>query len=267
MGPSGSSRTRASSSSTTSSSTWALRERWPIAESTPRGRACSPGFVDSHTHLVFAGDRAEEFTARMAGAPYDGGRDQGDDRGDPGHERPTNSTGWCVCGWTRRHRAGITTIEIKSGYGLNVADEARRLRRCTPHTTSRRSSALTCCRAEYVGRADDYVHLVCNDMLDASRPIARGSTSSARWGPSTPTSVGRCSTRAEPRGWGCGSTATSWDTARVSARRRDGVCLRRPLHLSDRRRHRRARRERHGRDVPARDRLLAPASHIPMHGA
>ncbi len=101
------------------------------------GRAVIPGFVDSHAHLVFAGDRAAEFAARMAGAPYTGGgirttvaatRAASDD------ELRTN-----VARLTREMlRQGSTTIEIKSGYGLDVPTEARSLRiarEFTPETT------------------------------------------------------------------------------------------------------------------------------------
>ena len=90
------------------------------------GACVLPGFVDSHTHLVFAGDRAEEFTARMSGQPYDGG----------GIRVTTEATRAASTALlhalvrqrlVEAHQAGTTTIEIKSGYGLNVADEARSL--------------------------------------------------------------------------------------------------------------------------------------------
>ena len=91
------------------------------------GRAVLPGFVDSHAHLVFAGDRGAEFAARMAGTPYDGGgiaisvaatRAAADDE-----------LRALVAARVAEMRAqGTTTVEIKSGYGLTVADEARALR-------------------------------------------------------------------------------------------------------------------------------------------
>ena len=95
-----------------------------------------PGFVDSHTHLVFAGDRADEFAARMAGAPYAAGginvtieatRAASDD------ELLAAATARLA----EAHRAGITTIEIKSGYGATVDDEAR-LARLAPVADRRR---------------------------------------------------------------------------------------------------------------------------------
>src|SRR5689334_8424013 len=91
------------------------------------GAAVLPGFVDSHAHLVFAGDRAAEFAARMAGEPYTGG----------GIRTTVAATRAATDDDLRRaagrlvaeaRRQGTTTIEIKSGYGLSVADESRSLR-------------------------------------------------------------------------------------------------------------------------------------------
>jgi imidazolonepropionase len=136
------------------------------------GRAGLPGFVDSHAHLVFAGDRSAEFAARMAGEPYTGGgirttvaatRAASDD-----------SLRANVARLVREAlRQGTTTIEIKSGYGLNVADEARSLRiagEFTPETTFLGAHVVP---APYAGREDEYVDLVCGEMLDAAAPYAR----------------------------------------------------------------------------------------------
>ena len=84
-----------------------------------------PGFVDSHTHLVFAGDRADEFAARMAGAPYAAGGINVDDRRHPRRVRRRAAARWPRPGVDEARRAGITTIEMKSGYGATVDDEAR----------------------------------------------------------------------------------------------------------------------------------------------
>ncbi len=135
-------------------------------------RCVVPGFVDSHTHLVFAGDRSEEFVARMAGRPYEAGGivvSVEATRAASDHElrRLTDARR------TEARHAGITTVEIKSGYGLDVVDEARCLeigRRLTQETTFLGAHVVP---PEFAGRADDYVHLVCNEMLAAAAPHSR----------------------------------------------------------------------------------------------
>jgi len=86
------------------------------------GRCVLPGFVDSHTHLVFAGDRAEEFSRRMAGEPYDGGgiRVTTDATRTAGRANLRASLDGRLA---EVHRAGSTTVEIKTGYGLSVDSE------------------------------------------------------------------------------------------------------------------------------------------------
>jgi len=95
------------------------------------GRCIIPGFVDSHSHLMFAGDRADEFEARMAGRRYEAGgirrtvsatRQASDDELLANAERLV----------AEARAQGITTMEIKSGYGLTVADEERSVRRIPP---------------------------------------------------------------------------------------------------------------------------------------
>ena len=136
------------------------------------GRCVLPGFVDAHTHLVFAGDRAEEFTRRMAGEPYDGGgiRVTTDATRNAGRDALRHSL-------QRRllevHRAGTTTVEIKTGYGLSVDSEAELASlaaEATPEATFLGAHLLP---GEYQGRADDYVELVCGSMLDAVRSDVR----------------------------------------------------------------------------------------------
>lgn len=136
------------------------------------GACVLPGFVDSHTHLVFAGDRSEEFTARMAGTPYDGG----------GIRVTTDATRATSTPELDRllrrrlheaHRAGTTTIEIKSGYGLNVDDEARSLDIAARHTSETTFLGAHLVPGEYIDRVDDYVDLVCGPMLEAALPHSR----------------------------------------------------------------------------------------------
>lgn len=135
------------------------------------GACVLPGFVDSHSHLVFAGDRSEEFAARMAGEPYSAGGI----RTSVAATRAASDEQLLDTAARRlaeAHRAGITTIEIKSGYGLSVVDEARSLavaERLTANTTFLGAHVVP---DEYQGRADDYVDLVCGDMLAAALPSA-----------------------------------------------------------------------------------------------
>lgn len=136
------------------------------------GRCVIPGFVDSHTHLVFAGDRAEEFAARMAGAPYAAG----------GIRVTTEATRAATSdeleGLTRRRRdeglrAGITHVEIKSGYGLDVDGERRSCEVAARFTDDVTFLGAHVLPAEFEGRADDYVALVCGEMLDACVPNSK----------------------------------------------------------------------------------------------
>ena len=134
------------------------------------GRAVIPGFVDSHSHLVFAGDRAPEFAARMAGETYAAGgiRTTVAATRAASDEQLTSHVARLVA---EMRAQGTTTVEIKSGYGLSVHDEARSLavaRQFTEETT-------------YLGAhvvpagtdAASYVDLVTGPMLDACAPHAR----------------------------------------------------------------------------------------------
>lgn len=135
-------------------------------------RSLIPGFVDSHAHLIFAGDRSAEFAARMSGTPYDGG----------GIATTVSATRAAGDGELSANlarlaeelvRSGVTTFETKSGYGLTVEDEQRSLeiaRRVTDETTFLGAHVLP---AEYRDRRDDYVSLVAGDMLTACAPLAR----------------------------------------------------------------------------------------------
>lgn len=136
------------------------------------GRCVLPGFVDSHTHLVFAGDRGDEFAARMAGRPYEAG----------GIRVSVAATRGATDDELRRltelrraeaRRAGITTVEIKSGYGLDPANEARCLEVGRSFTTDTTFLGAHVVPPEFDGRADDYVQHVCTDMLQAALPHSR----------------------------------------------------------------------------------------------
>ncbi|MCT1479659.1 imidazolonepropionase [Microbacterium sp. p3-SID336] len=136
------------------------------------GRAVIPGFVDSHSHLVFAGDRAAEFEARMAGRPYTAGGIRSTvaaTRAATDDELRARLNGFVA----ELLAQGTTTVEIKSGYGLSVADEERLVRlaaEVTPEVTFLGAHVVP---TEYTDRADAYVDLVVGPMLDACAPFSR----------------------------------------------------------------------------------------------
>ncbi len=134
------------------------------------GRCVVPGFVDSHSHLVFAGDRADEFTARMAGARYDGGgiaRTVAATRG----ASDARLRALLAARIAEMRAQGTGTVEIKSGYGLTVGQEARLLRLAAEVTDETTFLGAHVC-PDGVARAD-YLELVTGPMLDACAPFAR----------------------------------------------------------------------------------------------
>lgn len=145
------------------------RQRAPLADASAdvAGRAVLPGWVDSHTHLVFAGDRTAEFAARTAGAPYRAG-------GIATTVEATRAASDAeLAANLGRHVAealaqGTTCVETKTGYGLTVADELR-----AAALAAQEADEVTFLGAHLVppgADPDGYVDLVCGEMLDAVAP-------------------------------------------------------------------------------------------------
>lgn len=137
-----------------------------------RGRAMIPGFVDSHSHLVFGGDRAAEFEARMAGQKYAAGGIRSTvaaTRAATDAELRSRLRGFV----DEMLAQGTTTVEIKSGYGLTVADEGRLVRLAAEVTSEVTFLGAHVVPAEYAEHPEEYVDLVCGPMLAACAPHAR----------------------------------------------------------------------------------------------
>lgn len=136
------------------------------------GRAVIPGFVDSHSHIVFGGDRAAEFEARMAGEKYAAGGIRSTvaaTRAATDEELRARTHGFLA----EMLAQGTTTVEIKSGYGLDVQTEARLVRLAAEVTEEVTFLGAHVVPAEYADRGDEYVDLVIGDMLDACAPYAK----------------------------------------------------------------------------------------------
>lgn len=160
-----------------------LRSEWhgkAAVEHDARGAWITPGLIDCHTHLVYAGNRADEFERRLKGASYEeiaraGGGIQSTVRA----TREASDTALAAVAARRLRQwlaEGVSVIEIKSGYGLDIASELKLLRvarllgeQITVKTTFLGAHAVP---EEYRGRADDYVALVCGEMLPAAAPLA-----------------------------------------------------------------------------------------------
>lgn len=136
------------------------------------GRAVIPGFVDSHSHLLFAGDRTQEFNARMSGRAYTAGGIRttvAATRAATDEELSANVARYLA----EALRQGTTTFETKSGYGLTVEDEARALRVAARHTDEVTFLGAHIVSPDYADDPAGYVDLVTGPMLDACAPYAR----------------------------------------------------------------------------------------------
>ncbi|MFF3244417.1 imidazolonepropionase [Streptomyces sp. NPDC002870] len=136
------------------------------------GRAAIPGFVDSHSHLLFAGDRTQEFNARMSGRAYSAGGIRttvAATRAATDEELSANVAKYMA----EALRQGTTTFETKSGYGLTVEDEARALRIAALHTDEVTYLGAHIVPPDYADDPAAYVALVTGEMLDACAPYAR----------------------------------------------------------------------------------------------
>lgn len=136
------------------------------------GMCVLPGYVDSHTHMIFAGDRSNEFRARMLGESYTAGGIAST------VERTRKASDALLLSHAEfllaeANAGGTTTVEIKSGYGLTVKDERRSLE--IAHKISDETTFLGAhvVPVEYRDSPKDYVDLVCGPMLDAVQPYAK----------------------------------------------------------------------------------------------
>jgi imidazolonepropionase len=139
------------------------------------GRWITPALIDCHTHLVFGGDRADEFERRLRGASYEEIARSGGGIMSTVRATREASADELYAAALPRVRAlaaeGVGTIEIKSGYGLNIDSElkmlavARRLGDATPVTIRTTLLAAHTVPPEYTENADDYIDLICDELL------------------------------------------------------------------------------------------------------
>jgi imidazolonepropionase len=151
-----------------------------------KGRCITPGLIDCHTHLVYGGSRSREFELRLEGATYEEiARTGGGIRSTVAATRALSEDALYEASRGRLetlHAEGVTTVEIKSGYGLDTATEAkslrvaRRLGRDLPVTVATTFLGAHALPPEFAGRSDAFINLVVDEMLPA---IARESLADA----------------------------------------------------------------------------------------
>ncbi|NAX23435.1 imidazolonepropionase [Vibrio sp. V39_P1S14PM300] len=139
------------------------------------GRLVTPGLIDCHTHLIFAGNRANEFEMRLNGVPYTEISQQGGGiLATVSATRQASEQELVELALPRLDgliRSGVTSVEIKSGYGLTVADELKMLRAAKALESQRRIKVTTTLLAahavppEYRDRADEYIDLICEHLI------------------------------------------------------------------------------------------------------
>ncbi|MCG7488264.1 imidazolonepropionase [Vibrio sp. Of14-4] len=135
----------------------------------------TPGFIDCHTHLVYAGNRANEFEMRLNGVPYSDIAKQGG--GILSTVKATRNATleelveYALPRLDGLIRSGVTTVEVKSGYGLTLTDEIKMLRAAKALQHHRKVNIVTTLLAahaippEYQGKADDYIQLICQEII------------------------------------------------------------------------------------------------------
>jgi imidazolonepropionase len=147
--------------------------RGPVTDC--RGKWITPGLIDCHTHLIWSGSRAADWEARLAGVSYTEIAKRGGGILSTVRATRAATEDELVTAALPRLKAlaaeGVTCVEIKSGYGLTTNDELKMLRaaaRVTREVGVRLSATLLAAHAvppEYAGRADDYVSLICHEII------------------------------------------------------------------------------------------------------
>ncbi len=136
------------------------------------GKAVIPGFVDSHAHMLFAGERSAEFQARMKGEKYSaGGIKSTVEATRAATDEQLEQNLKLLLG--EMQKSGITTFETKSGYGLTSADETRALAIASKHTPETTFLGAHVVPGEYSGKEDQYVELVIGEMLESASPHSK----------------------------------------------------------------------------------------------